>query len=478
MRLGDGVTYLEAKQRCQKHAQFLLAHFNRDETIKTQDGQGNDLVCGNWKATSFYKWMHDTNPTLSQKLKDAEEARKKHSEAVPTSRLSHHQSSTVMTKAESEDDTDLLFGTTAAESDRARRTRERATRLSQESDIEMKDAPPARAPARIETPIYPPQIPMRAATSPAASSAPHTPTVGRKGHELLDVPEDPVQSFLELLEEILEKVGGDVSKVSLGRVNSHMYMNCSVKDYAYPPEVSRYYAKELTKRLPPKWHRSPYFRHLVEVRSQPWTSTVLTEDMIPSQLRRRRKMAGASKPRLRDEPAGTPYMGKRLPATPRTGGLTVPVKRPRINYAENYEDNDQPSKHARFSGDSEEETSEDEQLNDSSDAADVRRVPNSTTRIPPPPVPKETVHLVVRAEKIPTASPTGPNGTWRCDEDGCGFVVRSAEEPEGRILVEKHFQDHADRVEKVNIALAEGTRGNLPIKYVFSSHGSYTKPSK
>lgn len=274
------------------------------------------------------------------------------------------------------------------------------------------------------------------------------------------MPEDPIQSFLELLEEILEEVDGDIYKATAGRVHSRMYIKCSTKSYAATPEVSQYYAKELSQRLPAKWHRGPYFEYLLAARSQPWTGMILTEDMVPSQLRRRK-----SKPRpSRSEPAPTPHMGKRLPATPRTGSLTV--KRPRVNYAGDYEDEDNPSKCAKISGDSEEETSEDEQVNDSKGKANGRRYPYSTTPIPPLRGPKETVPLIVRAEKIPTESPTGPNGTWRCEEEGCDFIVRSAEEPDGKLLIDKHFQDHADRAEKVNIALAEGTRGNMPIKYV------------
>ncbi len=38
------------------------------------------------------------------------------------------------------------------------------------------------------------------------------------------------------------------------------------------------------------------------------------------------------------------------------------------------------------------------------------------------------VRLVVRAEKIPSTKPLGPNGTWTCDQEGCNFFVRSADE--------------------------------------------------
>lgn len=46
--IGDGVTLSEAKNRCQKHAPFLLAHFSKETEI-------------NWNATSFKKWMSSEN---------------------------------------------------------------------------------------------------------------------------------------------------------------------------------------------------------------------------------------------------------------------------------------------------------------------------------------------------------------------------------------------------------------------------------
>lgn len=49
--LGDGVTLAEAKQRCQKHALFLLAHLPRESEFK-------------WHLTSFHKWLNDDQPVI------------------------------------------------------------------------------------------------------------------------------------------------------------------------------------------------------------------------------------------------------------------------------------------------------------------------------------------------------------------------------------------------------------------------------
>jgi hypothetical protein len=104
---------------------------------------------------------------------------------------------------------------------------------------------------------------------------------------------------------------------------------------------------------------------------------------------------------------------------------------------------------------------------DEEEANEPSEVPQPIAALAASEIPKETVRVVVRAEKVPTMLPSGPNGTWRCEEEGCGYIVRSAQEQEGKDLIAKHFQDHEKRVEKLNLALSEGTRGHMPIKYAY-----------
>lgn len=461
-KLGDGVTLSEAKDRCQKHAPFLLAHFPKDVFVTSSEG---DQLC-RWSATLFYQWLTAQNEGLCKKLADA--AKKK---PVEPDSVAGQQN----IEPESRGNAKGLSPAPAEESNRSKRSGERATRLSQEADVEMTDAPTAsttQKPQRVQTPIYPP-LPVSSRPAPVAAPrvaiapAPSTPVLQKVDD---GAPLDPIQSFLELLEEILEEVHGDPKRVAHSTVHSKMYMKCSTQ-YGACKEVSQYYAKQLAASLPSKWYSSPYFAWLKEERDKPWTpESGLTADTVALQLKRRKKM-DRGKPRAAgSNHISTPptHMGKRLPATPRTGGLTL--KRIKPKYSDD-EDNDdgRPSKYSKAASDfdsQDEDDSEDEGINDSSDDAPAILHPYSTTPIPLPKIPKETVPIVVRAEKVPTLSPAGPNGTWRCEEDGCDHMVRAAEEPEGKRLIEKHFQEHANRVEKLNLALAEGTRGHLPIKSV------------
>lgn len=45
---GDGLTLLDAKQRVQKHAMFLISHFPKEQDI-------------NWQNTSLTKWLRSQN---------------------------------------------------------------------------------------------------------------------------------------------------------------------------------------------------------------------------------------------------------------------------------------------------------------------------------------------------------------------------------------------------------------------------------
>lgn len=430
-----------------------------------------------WSATLFYQWLTAENEDLCKKL--AEAAIKRPAEPEPAARQASFQSDTPDPRSVPRDDVHAGLRAPRPESNRARRSRERATRLSQEAEVEMKDALATQEPQRVETPVHPPvPVSLRPAPVPVPSGAvaqtPSTPAL----QKVDDVPPfDPIRAFLDLLEEILEEVGGDSRKVTQGTVHSKMYFKCSTQ-YGVCREVSQYYAKQLAASLPSKWYNSPYFAWLKEERDKPWAPVSgVTSDTVALQLKRRRKM-DRGKPRTAGQDrVSTPasaYMGKRLPATPRTGGLTLKRTRPDY-YDDGFDDDGRPSKNAKVSSDfdsQDEDDSEDGGIDDSSDDAPAKPYPYSTTPIPVPRIPKETVPIVVRAEKVPTLSPTGPNGTWRCEEDGCDHIVRAADEPEAKRLIEEHFQEHTKRAEKINLALAEGTRGHLPIKSVSKSQSA------
>lgn len=359
--------------------------------------------------------------------------------------------------------------------DRSRRSKSRASRQSAEKDVRMEDAPPAPAalPRRSETYIPPPIIPPPRHAQPAA---PTTPNAGGQSLPAQAEHQDPVKLLLEVLEEILEAQGGNAQSLKDGKLHTEMYMRCTIKQYSAAREITHFYAKSLLKELPQKWNPSPFWDWLTSVADQPFEPKLLSEDQIPTQCRRRKKKdKSSSRPKedRKDEIIPQRGAGKRWPPstlTPRPAALRpgASAKRPAVYHSD--DDDERARKAARTSQDSEDEDEEDDDedadSDDTSDAAHASGHRNAALTTPTP-APLETARLVVRAERIPSMSPSGPNGTWRCEEDSCNYIVRSAEEPEGKDLIEKHFQDHASRAEKLNLALSEGTRNHMPIKYAY-----------
>lgn len=80
---------------------------------------------------------------------------------------------------------------------------------------------------------------------------------------------------------------------------------------------------------------------------------------------------------------------------------------------------------------------------------------------------EEEIKLVIRADKIPSAVPQGKDGTWTCAEDDCNYVVRGGDAESCQQHIEAHFKDHEQQGERLQLAVTEGTRGHLPIKYVY-----------
>lgn len=473
------------KRRCQKHAPFLLAHFEQKPDPE------NDIE---WKWTSFRQWLIETNEVRphyrkaiygtntnahSQDLvKRLDEAKKRAPLPVPAP-TEMPEADTADLKEESNDSAQDSSLRMSVVTDRSRRSKSRASRQSAEKDVRMEDAPPAAAapPRRSETYIPPPIIPPPRHAQPVAPSTPNA------GHQSLPAQaehEDPVKLLLEVLDEILEAQGGDAQNLKDGKLHTEMYLRCSIKQYGAGREITHFYAKSLLKELPQKWNPSPFWDWLTSVADQPFEPKLLTQDQIPAQCRRRKKKdKSSSRPKedRKDETIPPRVAGKRWPPstlTPRPAALRpgASAKRPAVYHSD--DDDERARKAARTSHDSEdedeeegEEEDEDTDSDDTSDAAHVSANRNAALATPTPAPPLETARLVVRAERIPSMSPSGPNGTWRCEEDSCNYIVRSAEEPEGKELIAKHFQDHASRAEKLNLALSEGTRNHMPIKYAF-----------
>ncbi|EWG47982.1 hypothetical protein FVEG_07938 [Fusarium verticillioides 7600] len=76
------------------------------------------------------------------------------------------------------------------------------------------------------------------------------------------------------------------------------------------------------------------------------------------------------------------------------------------------------------------------------------------------------VKIYLRADNIPTTVPRGPGETWVCEEEDCGYVVRGGDIQNCQDRIRRHFNEHEQQMDRVNLARTEATRGHLPVNHL------------
>jgi hypothetical protein len=309
--------------------------------------------------------------------------------------------------------------------------------------------------------------------------------------------ENPVDRLVAVLREIAEET--DIKKAKPSSIHSKVFFRCKIRQYSGAKDILAYYAKDLLPRLPAEWKGAPWYQWLEDVAKQPWKPTEpMDPDKIPPQTLRRTKAAPKAGPSTKPATQLPPTINLKakakkaaqdesdeeseddlteLYAAPqrsrRSGkGATLRLatsskKRPRSEDDEELGGTRRGRKSAKrthqFSEEEEEEaddTSDDEAIPDEVIGDEESAV---GSRLP---LPEGAVRVVVHAEPIPTTTPSGPDGTWTCDQDGCNYVVRSADEEDAQQQIKEHFKVHEAQAEKINLAVKE-SRGHMPIQYAY-----------
>jgi hypothetical protein len=331
----------------------------------------------------------------------------------------------------------------------------------------------------------------------------------------------PVDSLLAILEEIAAETK-ELHKQKFLTVCSKSYFKCRIRNYHGSSEIFAFYAKDLLGRLGPEWHTTPFFEQLrVESRNPNPTLQYSTKESIPAQLLRRGK-APTHEPVAESSIAPTPILlpsrTRMKPSRPGTldddSDHSVGLgKHPRVvgrpsgkaatlrllgskrsagssDVGEDNDDDDASigsgrrgrksakTSHMFHAGNNDDDDDEDKmddapddaQLDEDDDEDEDDQDSTQPEFEGMPPLPKDTVRIVVHAQKIPSVLPRGPNGTWVCEEEDCGYVVRDAEAAEGIAEIRQHFRTHEDEMAKTNriqLAQTEGLKGRAPIKYAY-----------
>ncbi|KAK7953366.1 hypothetical protein PG988_014060 [Apiospora saccharicola] len=462
--VGDGVTHEEAIQRCKTHALFLLWQFP--------------------KHTQFYNWLSGQVPDVllrvNSKLNIATGAtkpeperrasRQKTSESdlvepkpkgkgkamesqpAPRSLRSSQQVESPVVDLVDLTSDDQKPSRTRANKGKQRSTPDNKTNPEAPVDVEMRDFAQSEMALRPRTPAH--QTPQL---------EPGLPT-------LLDVLNEERAKILEDLSHGKGKKHPD--DMNHGTWQTRVYMSCKVQNYQAKEEIFTYFAKDLAHSLGPEWHKSGLYKWAKDnAKSRPTLQHITEQDILA--LTRRQKAPERAKPNrsaatVAETSGKVPIRSGR--PTPKSAGLRPSLggkKRPRgMDSDDDMDLDDGPVK--KTAKTSEFFTDLENQELDDSEASEDEPLESSGM--------KALTRIAIHAERIPSMKPQGPNQTWTCQEPDCEYLVRSADEEEGQDLIRKHFDAHEKEasdeykereLNKINLAMAEGERGHMPIKYAY-----------
>ncbi|CAJ2508176.1 Uu.00g093620.m01.CDS01 [Anthostomella pinea] len=473
LTVGDGITLPEAHQRLQDQAIFLLSHFPKD--------------------TEFHNYLRGKFPDLRQRLTEKESNESKQNKATGPSPLEAsiyptREKSSSLDIANGKKKEKLPVRSLATRSTRSSETIEvaiiepkdnqrtlapkpvRATRNSplvadEKADIIMIDAPEAK----------PQSVMMTHAQRPTAASSSIT-EVKSSGDVLVEALQDSRRNVLEVLKEGKQRKHPDDMTVKSWQTK--IYQECNIKPYEALHEVCLYHARDFVRLLGPDWHNTQFYKWAKANVDTPPKLTLVTEDAVKRIARRVRKpRPGArieqgakenTQPEAAERQGNQPHRGR---PSGKAAGLRPSLgSKKRLRTETGFDDDMdvdedgvpmRTSKKSRLLADGEMD-----EVHDGTPSGDDEQ-PESKDA--------PATKLVIRAEKLPSSTPQGPNQTWTCEEPDCGFVVRAADAEEGQNLITAHFDQHEKEardvaeeaaLSRVNLALQESRSGHMPINHL------------
>ncbi|KAF5630671.1 uncharacterized protein FTJAE_8127 [Fusarium tjaetaba] len=468
--IGDGSTLEEVITRCDDHASFLIAQCIQDQSEVE------------WSVTPFFKWLINRH----QELYDKELERVTNPpqpQRSPSLEASNPPVSQLLTS----------------------RTRNASSGPSTARDAtpdtnEPEDSPPRRRYSRSRSATHRPengaadlfsstQISRDGSTRPVSvHSSASVPSVRMSQAPItVDARDDAFRCILDALAwirvEISKSKGG---RLSISAVTSRLWENFTFPTYkgelkpAYRvpiKEVLHYNVHALLQVLDKDKYDGEFYSWLQELAETPFNPVAIKPSDFPYYVKRRQQSNknNPSKPstpsqagfssRNFDERFSTPPRsspaGKSLRRPGRPSGIksslrlaTTSRKRPHSEVdSESEDEGSQPKRSHYFSG--EEETmgnASHMSLSEDEDAQETSEGP---------------VKIYLRADNIPTTVPRGPSETWVCEEEDCGYVVRGGDIQDCQDRIRRHFNEHEQQMDRVNLARTEATRGHLPVKYAY-----------
>lgn len=303
----------------------------------------------------------------------------------------------------------------------------------------------------------------------------------------------PFASVLSAIEEICETRAGSKQGISGMTTLNNLYFGYkfpgykdgSVGAHKVPvEEVLHYNAAALLQNLnKDRFQHLQLWTYLEELAAKPFNPRAIKLSDFPYRLVRRKPsqrstkkpvpsaVEGDSSPReTGDSPRPIGKTLKRPGRRPgKTSGLRTVASSKKRTLTEIGDDSEPDSessglKRSHYFSDREEEQEEDVSMQEST-GADTPR--DAVQAAPLPSEETEPIPIVIRTEKIPSAIPQGPGDAWTCDQDGCTYIVRGGDADGCQARIQKHFEEHQEQTKRLNLAVAESSRGHMPIKYAY-----------
>ncbi|KAF2971812.1 hypothetical protein GQX73_g1697 [Xylaria multiplex] len=304
-------------------------------------------------------------------------------------------------------------------------------------------------------------------------------------HVLVSALEDVRRHMLQLISE--GKLKKQLHQVTAKSWRTKVYMECNIKNYNSVEEIFNYHARDLVESLGSEWYDTQIYQWAKENMSNPPTLSTISEAEVNHIVRRVKKSARAAHTEkiinYNSQPEAKEYAGKQTPKS-RPGGKAAGLRpstgsKKRLRYEADFEDDMDLDENGSLRKKSKrlhyftEEDDDDDDNNDGIDDEDDDSSSEGKSHAGKDTIPVS--QLIIRAEKLPSTQPQGPNQTWVCEEPDCGYVVRAAHEENGQNLISAHYEEHEKEAQdvahevalnRVNIAVQEA-RGHMPIKYAY-----------
>ncbi|KAJ4237488.1 hypothetical protein NW759_000598 [Fusarium solani] len=478
--IGDGSTLEEVIERCDEHASFLISQCMQEEPDVFE-----------WGSNPFYQWLVDNYPELVEKAEERLKnpppvTRSPSVEAKPAAALVAPSLLSSRTRSGSSAPSVARSNATPELMDvqdsppRHRSTRSRSITLRETSSVV--DLPAPSQPQRSAPAIRQP---------PSVQSVTRTPSVAPASSEVGGpVSNDeitPFQSVVNGVEWVYDQIGkGKKGMIMLSTLNKLFF------SYKFPTfkngesgchripveELLHYNAQALLQVLDKdKYSGHEFYSWLQAAAERPFVPVALKPSDLPYRLvprGSRPRPSKATQPLPEAQGLVTSGLEDDLSSTPRSSPAGKSLRRPGRPSGKKSSLRLTTGSKKRLHSDIDSESEEDESrpkrshyFSDGDEDMEVDAQATSSEDEVPREASQEPIKIVIRADKIPSTVSHGPNETWVCEEEDCGYVVRGGDVQECQQRIQRHFQEHGSQMDRVSLAMTEGTRGHLPIKYAY-----------